>query len=160
MRHRSLSGYLIQVRLSTTNFFGVSAASADSPDSFELFKFAVSSPEHGHPIQNEHGQGQNDGHHDSQTLGKFTDHGKQAQEAIAHGKRGNAQQEEFHGKLPHERDFEEFKEEVPDKPASAYKTQEEQFKDLHDRLTALVCLLFFLYLCSSGGFIPCVYVYI
>ena len=58
---------------------------------------------------------------------------KNSQDAIAGGK------QEFHGKLPHEKDFEEWKDEVPDKPASNYKSQEEQFKDLHDRLTALVC---------------------
>ena len=62
---------------------------------------------------------------------------KNSQEAIANGK----QKEEFHGKLPHEKDFTEWKDEVPDKPASNFKTQEEQFQDLHDRLTALVCSL-------------------
>ncbi|RPB24175.1 concanavalin A-like lectin/glucanase [Terfezia boudieri ATCC MYA-4762] len=119
------------VHLSASNYFGVSAASADSPDSFELFKFAISSPEVGHPqIQNDKGSGQAVDH-DGHILGKHSDHVKNSQEPISNGK------QELHGKLPHEKDFEEWKDEVPDKPASSYKTQEEQFKDLHDRLTAL-----------------------
>ena len=127
----------LQVHLVPGNYFGVSAASADSPDSFELFKFAISSPEVGHTvIHNEKVSGQVD--HDGHTIGKHPDHVKNSQqEVVGGGKR--EQKTEPHGKLPHERDFGEWKEEVPDKPASIYKTQEEQFKDLHDRLTSLVC---------------------
>ncbi|KAF8454614.1 concanavalin A-like lectin/glucanase domain-containing protein [Kalaharituber pfeilii] len=121
------------VRLPAGNHFGLSAASADSPDSFELFSMKLSTPEFGHPhLSNDANQQQQQhvGAHDS-----AQDHWQKSQEAISQ-KRGSGEAE-FTGKLPHEVDFQEFKETVPEHEASYYKSPEVQFKDLHDRLTAL-----------------------
>ena len=136
--HFALTFYLqLQVRLPSGSHFGVSAASADSPDSFELFSMKTSSPEFGHTqIQNEQSQqGQQQIHGQGNQQGIVGDKSK---ETIAQDKHGNTGGNTG-GKLPHEIDFEPWKDEVPDKPATAYKTQEEQFGDLHDRLGAIVC---------------------
>ncbi|KAI5811248.1 concanavalin A-like lectin/glucanase domain-containing protein [Peziza echinospora] len=117
------------VRLPSGSYFGLSAASADSPDSFELFSLKTSTPEAAHQQivdhqdkpQEVYGHGGSDPH-------------KATQETINNQKREGNQ--EFKGKLPHETAYEEFKVEE-DKPASSYKTQEDQFTDLHNRLTAL-----------------------
>lgn len=64
-------------------------------------------------------------------------HSEQPPEANAMDSQGTSKDSQE--KSSHDKVFEAWKEEVPEKPASYYKSPEEQFSDLHDRLTALVC---------------------
>lgn len=43
-----------------------------------------------------------------------------------------------HSRTPHEQDFEEYVPEFKDTSAEMYKTPEQQFVDLHDRLQGMV----------------------
>ncbi|RPA78943.1 concanavalin A-like lectin/glucanase [Ascobolus immersus RN42] len=134
-----------KVRLPKGYFFGVSAASASDPDSIELFGFKLSSPEReGHENQQHF-------YHDDQHVGeRIPDHTLEQQKQ-SHAEEKERQRREAaqaayghkmsagNGGIPpaHERDFEHYEAEVRDAPASSFKTQQEQFTDLHNRLQAL-----------------------
>jgi mannose-binding lectin 1 len=118
-------------------FFGITAATSENPDSFELFKFTVGaapndgSKAHEEPKAQQQGGKQQHQHQHQQNLNQKPKHQQQDQ-----------LYERTSGKLPHEEDFEEWHNEAGEEEhdASYYGNQEEQFTDLHNRLQALVCL--------------------
>jgi len=120
-----------KVKLPSGYKFGVSAASADNPDSFELFGFKVTSAQHqagSHtpPIPIDQKQQQEKQH--------------QAPPAQQHNQQQSQQQNHLQnqqskaGQPPNI----EAKYEYKDSSATDFKTQEQQFKDVHDRLEGLV----------------------
>lgn len=124
-------------RLPHGYYFGITATTTETPDSFELFNFIVSGP------AADRSRARDDAQHPHQQAVKRKD-------AVddKHRKQQRVDKEAEHyqrpdGKLPHQEDFEEWHLEdgEEDHEASYYKTQEDQFKDVHSRLQALVLLL-------------------
>ena len=117
-------------------FFGITAATSDIPDSFELFKFLTEAPPRN--------EGHADGHIDLKD--QQQQHGQQNQ-----GQQNQGQQQQGGAAQPdpaHEpqmpgaaggKSFGEWKMEPgeEDHEAAFYKSQEAQFADLHNRLQAL-----------------------
>jgi len=114
-----------KVRLPKGNFFGLTAATSQIPDSFELFNFLVAFPHGGYEVpKDQHQQHQQ---HQQQQNGKP----KQVQQQPQSGKGSK--------KAPHEQVFEDWHTELgeEDHEAAYYKSNEEQFADLHNRLQGL-----------------------
>ncbi|KAL7276513.1 hypothetical protein RUND412_000504 [Rhizina undulata] len=111
-----------QVRLPVGYYMGVSAATSDTPDSFELFSFLLSAPERERFDQSQMKQR----HQEAKELKR--------KETYEYYQKANA---EDPGKAPHEQDYKQYEPEVTDQEATVFKTQEEQFSDLHNRLQAL-----------------------
>ena len=87
----------MQVKLPSENFFGVTAASSETPDSFEIFKFIV------------------------KTTTSVTREEPKRQKLVP----ADDQNEASRQAAP---------ESVPDADAATFKSQQEQFADLHNRL--------------------------
>ena len=138
-------------RLPRGYYFGITAATSETPDSFELFNFVVSGPasdrsrardepqKHQQQQQQQQQQRQQQ-HQQQQQPAKHKESGdknhwqQRVDKEAEHYQRPD-------GKLPHQEDFEDWhvEEGEEDHDASFYKSQEEQFKDVHNRLQALVC---------------------
>lgn len=105
-----------KVKLPPGYHFGVSAITSDTPDSFELFSVLVSSMETYHTPGKPH----------------------QAYEEVTEGAgrivrdRGAVGQ-----RAPHEVDYEEYVPEFKDASAETYKTPDQQFTDVHNRLQGM-----------------------
>jgi hypothetical protein len=100
----------VQVVLPKNNYFGITAATPDKPDSFSIHNIFLSSPEY-HLPENQHMERTPDFHAYDDAYDRWN---------------------KEHNGEDHEADY--------------YKTHEEQFSDLHDRLQALVCLQMLRYL--------------
>jgi len=118
-----------KVRIPRGYYFGLTAATTETPDSFELFNLLVSSPQVGKvdrraPRDEPRGQQQQQQQQQHQ-------HQHQQQHQPQHG--GKVE------KLPKEQSFHEWRMEYgeEDHEAAYYKSQEEQFSDVHNRLQAL-----------------------
>ncbi|KAF8249846.1 concanavalin A-like lectin/glucanase [Wilcoxina mikolae CBS 423.85] len=122
-----------KVRVPTSYFFGITAATSETPDSFELFKFTVSAPPNDGSKTREEPKIQQQG----------TKQQQQQQQHNLYQKPKYQQHDPLYertsGKLPHEEDFEEWHPEAVEEEhdASFYSNQDEQFMDLHNRLQAL-----------------------
>jgi mannose-binding lectin 1 len=120
-----------KVRIPRGYYFGLTAATTETPDSFELFNLLVSSPQVGKVERN---------------VPRDEPRGQQKQQQHQQHQQQQKQQQQHGGKvekLPNEQNFHEWRVEYgeEDHEAAYYKSQEEQFSDVHDRLQALVCLL-------------------
>ncbi|KAA8910997.1 concanavalin A-like lectin/glucanase domain-containing protein [Sphaerosporella brunnea] len=114
-----------KARLPKGYYFGVTAATSEIPDSFELFKFVLSAPKgatHEQLNSQQHQQQQQQRYERYDQMNQPKGHGKQAD-----------------GEQPHDQAFEKWHAEVGenDHEATYYKTHEEQFADLHNRMQAL-----------------------
>ncbi|KAG5928682.1 hypothetical protein E4U53_002603 [Claviceps sorghi] len=96
-----------KVSLPAGYHFGITAATPDNPDSFEIFKFVVMS---------------------DSTVSSEGNQGQHQQNEPNHG-----QQQQHGGKAAAKDDMET----IPDQPAENFKTSKEQFQDLHDRLQVI-----------------------
>ncbi|CZT07486.1 related to EMP47 Golgi membrane protein [Rhynchosporium graminicola] len=102
-----------KVNLPLGNYFGITAASADNPDSFEVFKFVTTTESHT-PDGQASGQQQGSG---SNTQAQSE--AKQSKNVPVKHQRG--------GSVPLFSD-------IPDEAPSKYTSSSEQFADLHNRL--------------------------
>lgn len=116
-----------KVKLPAGYHFGVSAVTSDTPDSFELFSILVSSPEKFDTSRNQQ---------------DFDERDNVGQDSEA---------QQAHGRTPHEQDYQEYVPEYQDTAAEIYKTPEQQFTDLHDRLQGMVGRLYRLLLRWAQG---------
>ncbi len=105
-----------KIRIPSGYNFGVTAASADNPDSFELFKLAVLTSENHHE---QHGKD----HHDNQASYGTTDQGKA--QRMTFGRSGQASIED------------PFDNAIPDESAEKITSSKSQFADLHNRLQSV-----------------------
>lgn len=105
-----------KVKLPPGYHFGVSAITSDTPDSFELFSVLVASMEASHNSKQP----------------------TQVYEEVVEGAgritrdRGTVGQ-----RAPHEIDYEEYVPEFKDAAAETYKTPDQQFSDVHNRLQGM-----------------------
>ncbi|KAG5930128.1 hypothetical protein E4U42_002864 [Claviceps africana] len=99
-----------KVSLPAGYHFGITAATPDNPDSFEIFKFVVMS---------------------DSTVSSEGNHGQHQQNDAHHGQQ---QQEQQHGGTT---DTNDHAETIPDQPAENFQTSMEQFRDLHSRIQLL-----------------------
>lgn len=113
-----------KVRLPSGYNFGVTAASADNPDSFEVFKLVVLTGESSHEYANTHNtqhqtppQGQNNNDNNQQQ--------DQKQQHMVFGRSGQSQIED------------PFDTVIPDKEADTITSSKAQFADLHNRLQSV-----------------------
>jgi len=107
-----------RVRLPTGYHYGISAATSETPDSYELFSILLSSPERIDPSRAK------DAHHEGQT--------QQHQDQFRH-----QEQEKSHGRTPHEEDYTMYKPEYEDESPEKYKSEHDQFVDVHNRLQGI-----------------------
>lgn len=114
-----------KVRLPENHRFGISAASADNPDSFELFGFKLASAQRY--------QGDASAKSSSPTQSQMPQQQQQGQQ----GQSKPLQQNQS----PNTQDI---KYEYKDAQYTNFKTQQDQFKDVHERLQAMVHFLRFL----------------
>lgn len=112
-----------KVKLPSGYHFGVSALTSDTPDSFELFSILVASPEQRGDVPA------------AQQQQGIADNEQAKQETFQRDVQNDAPRS--HGRTPHEQDFEEYIPEFQDTAAEMYKTPEQQFQDLHDRLQGM-----------------------
>ncbi|OWO97310.1 hypothetical protein B2J93_9582 [Marssonina coronariae] len=105
-----------KVKLPTGNEFGVTAASAELADSFEIFKFVTVT--------------------ESQTPEREGD-GADGQKVLGEGAPPQTDQKQAETLQQKEGDASDPASETPEAPASTYKTPAEQFADLHDRLQSM-----------------------
>lgn len=105
-----------KVKLPSGYHFGVSAITSDTPDSFELFSVLVASM---------------DTYHTS----KYPQH--VYEEVVEGAGRITRDRGAVGQRPPHEVDFEEYVPEFKDAPAETYKTPEQQFTDVHNRLQGM-----------------------
>lgn len=96
-----------KVSLPAGYHFGITAATPDNPDSFEIFKFVVMSDS---TISGEQNQGQ-----------EYT--------SRQHQPDGHN-----HGQQQHSGNTNDFTQPIPDQPADIFQTTKEQFQDVHNRL--------------------------
>ncbi|EHA57972.1 hypothetical protein MCOR27_003705 [Pyricularia oryzae] len=110
---------------------GVTAASADNPDSVELFKVAVLSHQVG-KTQDHHDDHHDAGHDNSHA---HDDHGAEHDNEKAHtpSKFSRGHSEPEHGSSH----AEHWDEDIPDESASKYTSSKAQFEDLHNRLQSV-----------------------
>ncbi|KAI5779285.1 concanavalin A-like lectin/glucanase domain-containing protein [Geopyxis carbonaria] len=122
-------------------YLGITAATSDPPDSFELFSLVVDSPQKGNVKRNEAPKQPNQQQQQQQQQ-------KQQQQQQQQQNQQNQQQQNLNnqnekpytpGRAAHEQDFEKWKTEPgeEDHEADFFKTQEEQFQDVHNRLQGL-----------------------
>ncbi|KAH0612571.1 uncharacterized protein H6S33_008951 [Morchella sextelata] len=111
-----------KVKLPSSYHFGVSALTSDTPDSFELFSILVASPEQRGDASGTQQQG----------IGNNEQINRESSQQNTQNEAPRA-----HGRTPHEQDFEEYIPEFQDTTAEMYKTPEQQFQDLHDRLQGM-----------------------
>ncbi|EHK97121.1 hypothetical protein M7I_7131 [Glarea lozoyensis 74030] len=100
-------------KLPLGNFFGLSAASAENPDSFEVFKFVTTTDQHSA---------------DSAAQNPIHDTGYAAADSQP---RGKPAQQQNSGNIP-------SYSEGDDVPASKFHSSAEQFADLHNRLQSMM----------------------
>ncbi|KAI9147961.1 Protein EMP47 [Paramyrothecium foliicola] len=111
-----------KVRIPPGNHFGISAATPDNPDSFEVFKLVVMS-ETAHGSYN----GNNDKKQDTKAEQQQQQQQQQKQEITQKGsQRVNLRADEA----------DPFKNSIPDEEADKFETSKAQFQDLHIRLQA------------------------
>ncbi|KAI5814234.1 concanavalin A-like lectin/glucanase domain-containing protein [Pyronema omphalodes] len=135
-----------EAKLPRGYFWGITAATTEQPDSFELFNFILSGPASDLNRPKEQvGQQQQQQPPAQQNYQTQQQHGQQ-QEPIKRQMKGTGKHmpadKEFEratGKLPHEEDWEEWRPEIyeEDHDASYYKDQASQFADLHNRIQGL-----------------------
>ena len=94
----------IQVKLPSDYYFGITAASADVPDSFEAYKFVVTTSSSIAREEPRRGQIPQQGNQQQQQQGQLPPQGYQQQQLFQ------------------------------DTPASQYKSQDTQFEDLHNKI--------------------------
>lgn len=114
-----------RIKLPGGYHFGVSAITSDTPDSFELFSVLVASPEKVDASRQ-----------------RYEEKEHQTRDASQINTNQHADPVQEHGRAPHEQDYEEYVPEYKDTPADMYKTPQQQFTDLHDRLQGMVSCLF------------------
>lgn len=120
-----------KIRLPKGYFFGLTAATSQIPDSFELFNFLVGAPHGGYEVPKDQHQQQ------------YQQQGKPQQQQGKPQQQQQQQQQPQSGKgskkAPHEQVFEEWLSEPgeEDHEAMYYKSAEEQFTNLHNRLQGL-----------------------
>jgi mannose-binding lectin 1 len=107
-----------KVKLPLGNFFGLSAASAENPDSFEVFKFVTTTDQH-----SADSAAQKPIHDTGYAAADSQPRGKPAQQATNAQKGG--------GNIP-------SYSEGDDVPASKFHSSAEQFADLHNRLQSMM----------------------
>ena len=107
------------MRLPTGYHYGISAATSETPDSFELFSILLSSPERLDLFlaKDSHNEGQTQQHQD------------QHQEK---------EREQSHGRSPHEEDYTTYNPEYKDESPEKYKSEDDRFVDVHNRLQGIV----------------------
>ena len=105
-----------KIRIPSGYNFGVTAASADNPDSFEIFKLAVLTSENHHE---QHGKD----YHDNQQDYGTNDQGKK--QRMTFGRGGQASIED------------PFDNAIPDESADKITSSKSQFADLHNRLQSV-----------------------
>lgn len=109
-----------KIRIPSGYNFGVSAASADNPDSFELFKLAVLTSENHHE---QHGGNNNNNDNKPQQDYGSNDQGKK--QRMTFGRGGQAAIED------------PFDNVIPDETAEKITSVKSQFADLHNRLQSV-----------------------
>lgn len=112
-----------QIRIPSGYNFGVTAASADNPDSFELFKLAVLTGENSHEYANSYGNNNNDHHEQKQDYGQSNS--KEKRQRMTFGRGGQAQIEDPFDNI------------IPDQDADKISSSKAQFADLHNRLQSV-----------------------
>jgi len=113
------------VHLPTGYHYGISAATSETPDSFELFSILFSSPERADLFQAK------DSHHEGQTQQHQDQHQEKKKE-----------REQSNGRSPHEEDYTTYKPEYEDETAEKYKSEHDRFVDVHNRLQGIVWVSF------------------
>ena len=119
-----------KVRLPEGYKFGVSAASADSPDSFELFGFKLASDQ------------RYEGNAKHAPVGGSAEQQKQQKQQQNQQNQQQQQQQQQHlnqqqskpGQSQKDAPKQDIKFEYKDSSYTDFKTQEQQFKDVHERL--------------------------
>jgi mannose-binding lectin 1 len=111
-----------KIRIPSGYNFGITAASADNPDSFELFKLAVLTGEtsHDHGSNNNHNNNDNKPQH--QDFGT-NDQGKK--QRMSFGRSGQSVVEDPYDNI------------IPDEAADKITSSKSQFADLHNRLQSV-----------------------
>ncbi|KAG6015858.1 hypothetical protein E4U41_004557 [Claviceps citrina] len=107
-----------KVSLPAGYHFGITAATPDNPDSFEIFKLVVMSDS---TVSSEGNQGQEQG-------SRQPNQGQQQQQ----------QQQQQSGGNTNDQNQQET---IPDQPADLFQTPKEQFQDLHNRLQAAMHMM-------------------
>lgn len=131
-----------KARLPRGYYFGLTAATSEAPDSFELFNFVVSAPKGAKKYD------QAPSPPKIIEAPKKPEHAQQPMKGAGAFKEREPKQEKSQGRAPPPaNEFQDWAQEYhqesgeADHEAKYYKSQEEQFSDLHDRLQALVCCL-------------------
>jgi mannose-binding lectin 1 len=107
-----------KIKIPAGNFFGVSAATPDNPDSFEVFKLVVMSE----TAHNSYNKGD--------TQEKKPEEKKQEERPKSTSERVKTQKQESSN------EEDPFKHLIPDEDADKFETSKQQFADLHIRLQA------------------------
>lgn len=130
--------------------FGVTAASAENPDSVELFKLVVLSDKHdaGHHQQEHHDQhydSHHDEHYDAHHDQHYDSHHDQHYDAAHdqhHADGDHAPPAKFvrghgHHDFVHDDEHYTYEADIPDQDAGKYTSSKAQFEDLHNRLQSV-----------------------
>ncbi|CUS10279.1 unnamed protein product [Tuber aestivum] len=107
-----------RVRLPTGYHYGISAATSETPDSYELFSILLSSPERIDLSQP-----------------KDSHHGGQPQQHLDQNQ--HREQEQEHGRTPHKQDYTMYTPEYGDESPEKYKNEHDQFVDVHNRIQGI-----------------------
>lgn len=109
-----------KIRLPSGYNFGLTAASADNPDSFEIFKLAVLTGENNHDYNSNNAQNSNQGGNNG-----GSNNNDQKQPHMTFGRSGQAVIED-----PYDNS-------IPDQDADKITSSKAQFADLHNRLQSI-----------------------
>ncbi|KAL8301854.1 hypothetical protein RB593_000589 [Gaeumannomyces tritici] len=108
--------------------FGVTAASAENPDSVELFKLVVLSDKHDNHHEPEHYDQHHDEHHDQKSqYHEDGDHAPPSKFTRGHG----------HHDAHHDDETYSYEADIPDQDAGKLTSSLAQFEDLHNRLQSV-----------------------
>ena len=122
-----------KIKLPIGSKFGLSAASAENPDSFEIFKFVLTTESHTPDVNDpnahlhEYGTGSGSGAQVAMGNSKGTRGARGLQEA-------KLQQMAADGDIPSFKDLVD----PPEAPAESFKSSDAQFADLHNRIQAMM----------------------
>ena len=117
------------MRLPTGYHYGISAATSETPDSYELFSILLSSPERVDLFKAK------DSHHGGQTQQHLDQHQEKEKEK-------EKEREQSHGRSTHEEDHTKYNPEYKDESPEKYKSEHDRFVDVHNRLQGIVWFLF------------------
>ncbi|KAI1810914.1 concanavalin A-like lectin/glucanase [Poronia punctata] len=135
-----------QITIPPGNQFGITAASADNPDSFELFKLAVMTQDLGTKASGQQQQQQQQQQQESSPQkqryqARDVNQNQEQNQARAQTSYGRSQQNQNQNQnrnqnaAPIETEFEE--DDVPDASPDTYTSSRAQFADLHNRLQSV-----------------------